>query len=983
MNAPRLRAGIVASILAVACATNDAPTGLRESRPSYSISDAVHGGGNAHFFLLPPMVSQPTYAGAFDTTLSPTVEICEWTTHCVSMVARFAGDAVARSAVAEQYSVNWNTHQCMSGSCTLDPSKTYRIRFLVATTELGFADVVLVSNGSMLKNVQTSEYIGLVDGRTLPIKFRVEQGAIVVLQPGQPTDVGIAGGQLTNVDGSGALLIPAGALSASTPISMIATTGAGDFAPTLDLGPDGTQFNVPVTLTMPYEPSRLPPGVLPRDLRVVMFDGTGWREVAGSAVDEDAATLSAPISHFSTYSVSVGPNGATGTVSPTTLEVGQTTVLSAYAWVHTTVPGQTLCYPVYSYVNTSNGWGGSWIRYVSGIHCETTPGQVLTYPAVNFAVTWSCSNSATAQVPAGPTYTNSSGVALSPAVRAIAPGSAAIRGMLGTMSSSSALITVVPPAPPSGTIAVVSTRFTQPGKTADIVVMNADGSGARVAARSPDAVNEGPDLSPDGQTVVFSSTRSGAWEVYAADVVTGVTSSLTGYNAITRFPKWSRDGTQIVFYSNRDGDHDIWVMNADGSGAHQVTNDPGDEFLPTWSPDGQRIAFLSNRTGTNQLYVVDIATGAERQITFDAGTHNSPRWAPTGSRVAFMEFDAIWTVDVDNGSLPVRLTPSDASESEPCWSPDGAHLIFQSTRNSGHSQLWSVDPDGSNLHLFIATPFDDVSPSWVAAPLPPPFAGLLAVVSARFSAPGATADVVVMNLDGSNPRVLASSTDAYEEYPDISPDRTTVVFSSTRATYWGIFSVGVDGTGLRRLDTFNAYTRLPKWSSDGAHIAFYSNADGDHDIYVMNADGSGVHQVTNDPGDEYAPTWSPDGARIAFLSYRTGTPQLYVVDLASGAERQITTGAAVESPRWAPSGARVAFSSQGSIWVVDVDSGSPMRLTPGDASDSNPCWSPDGTSILFDSSRGAPGGSSYLWMMNADGTNLHLHLTDGVFPSWR
>src|SRR5262249_39940496 len=44
------------------------------------------------------------------------------------------------------------------------------------TTRVAFADVDVVSSGSQLKNVNTNEFIPLLDGRTLPIKVRIEQG---------------------------------------------------------------------------------------------------------------------------------------------------------------------------------------------------------------------------------------------------------------------------------------------------------------------------------------------------------------------------------------------------------------------------------------------------------------------------------------------------------------------------------------------------------------------------------------------------------------------------------------------------------------------------------------------------------------------------------------------------------------------------------------------------------------------------------------
>ncbi len=59
---------------------------LLQSGPQAEIVDAVHGTmGNAHFFLLPPMVADPMATGVFDGSLAPEVAICEWTgSECLS-----------------------------------------------------------------------------------------------------------------------------------------------------------------------------------------------------------------------------------------------------------------------------------------------------------------------------------------------------------------------------------------------------------------------------------------------------------------------------------------------------------------------------------------------------------------------------------------------------------------------------------------------------------------------------------------------------------------------------------------------------------------------------------------------------------------------------------------------------------------------------------------------------------------------------------
>jgi hypothetical protein len=130
-----------------------------------AISDGAHD-GNAHFFFLPPLVRQPSFAGLFDGSLAPVVKISE-------NGSPFAELYPTVHATDEQYQVEWHTD-----AFDLDASSTYRMAVLVDGYELGYADLVVGSTGAELKNVNTDEYVPLKDGRTLPIKFRIEEGAL-------------------------------------------------------------------------------------------------------------------------------------------------------------------------------------------------------------------------------------------------------------------------------------------------------------------------------------------------------------------------------------------------------------------------------------------------------------------------------------------------------------------------------------------------------------------------------------------------------------------------------------------------------------------------------------------------------------------------------------------------------------------------------------------------------------------------------------
>ncbi len=196
-----------ACALLVACQDQPSPTAAKLSA---LISDGAHQ-GNTHFYFLPPMVPQPSFSGVFNPGLEPVVQICELSSTGCSTIASFTtttgpGSETVRIS-GDLYIVNWHTAQF-----NLDASKTYRIVVIVGTNTLGFADVDVVTSGNQLKNVNTGQYVPLLDDRTLPIKFRIERGALT--SSGDCTDcaeqtVGPAGGTvITNTSLAGAFFPP-------------------------------------------------------------------------------------------------------------------------------------------------------------------------------------------------------------------------------------------------------------------------------------------------------------------------------------------------------------------------------------------------------------------------------------------------------------------------------------------------------------------------------------------------------------------------------------------------------------------------------------------------------------------------------------------------------------------------------------------------------------------------------------------------------
>ena len=175
-----LAAGAVALVCACTSDTVHPPIG----QPLASFSDGTHE-GNPDFFFLPPIFKHPTShpnfsPGEFNANVRPTVEICELAPlvppatvpSCATTIKTFAPADITLDPANEQYAVNWHTDES-----NLVLTKFYRIRVLLGTQELGHADVDPVGTTGDLKNVETGEVIALVNGRTLPIKFRIENGA--------------------------------------------------------------------------------------------------------------------------------------------------------------------------------------------------------------------------------------------------------------------------------------------------------------------------------------------------------------------------------------------------------------------------------------------------------------------------------------------------------------------------------------------------------------------------------------------------------------------------------------------------------------------------------------------------------------------------------------------------------------------------------------------------------------------------------------
>jgi TolB protein len=236
-------------------------------------------------------------------------------------------------------------------------------------------------------------------------------------------------------------------------------------------------------------------------------------------------------------------------------------------------------------------------------------------------------------------------------------------------------------------------------------------------------------------------------------------------------PKGVPPSGPIAFSSFRHDQRDIYTMRPDGTGVRNITRDAAPDFQPAWSPDGDVIAFVSLHTEAShfdQIFTIDPVSGVRHQLThIDGGNPQAPAWSPDGSRIAFHvvyggALDAeLFVMDADGSDL-VQLTDDTAEDSDAAWSPDGARIAF--VRDG---RIETMDPDGSDVRPLTPETMLAFDPAW--------------------------------SPDG---------------------DRLAFVGRHPDASQEDLFTIGSDGSMMRRVSRTSKSESAPSWSPRGRWLVY-------------------------------------------------------------------------------------------------------------------------------------------------------------------
>ncbi len=160
---------------------------------------------------------------------------------------------------------------------------------------------------------------------------------------------------------------------------------------------------------------------------------------------------------------------------------------------------------------------------------------------------------------------------------------------------------------------------------------------------------------------------------------------------------------ELTITSSKEGDPEIYILNIENKKLKRLTFSPFIDISPSVSGNGNEIVFVSDRLGSPHIFVMDRDGLNLRRITYETSYNTSPNFSPKGDYIVYVGLDDEGRNQIyltDNFGEKVYKLTYEGSNEDPCFSPDGLHIVFVSTRE-GKYNIYVMNIDGSNVKKLI------------------------------------------------------------------------------------------------------------------------------------------------------------------------------------------------------------------------------------------------------------------------------------------
>jgi Tol biopolymer transport system component/C-terminal processing protease CtpA/Prc len=358
-------------------------------------------------------------------------------------------------------------------------------------------------------------------------------------------------------------------------------------------------------------------------------------------------------------------------------------------------------------------------------------------------------------------------------------------------------------------------------------------------------------LSPDGKKAAVVSRG----EVFAASAKDGGDAvRVTNTPAAESYVTWSPDSKTVVYSSERDGAMNIYQYDFAGETETQITRGANFDSLPKFSPDGKLLAFIRN---ARAMMIYDMAAKQERELC-EFYTDNAPllsrdsyAWSPDNKWIAFLtyapetrSYTNVSVVPAAGGGAarPVSFLANSNSGSV-SWSPDGSYILFDTSQRTEDSSVARID-------LKLRTPkfredqFRDLFKQENPRDKQPP------PVPATSPSPTPITTATPQPSPSASPAAPAGASP-----PKKDEVTTEIVFEDIRKRL-SLISTGIDN-GNQVI------------SPDGKILLVVGNSEGQTNLYTISLDDlatdTSARQLTSTPGFKSNVQFSPDSKEVYYL----------------------------------------------------------------------------------------------------------------------